>query len=144
MTVNVRFFIHTIHNGDNAKLTIFSFVSHRQRMPLDFMTDIIRFFTHTMYNRENAKLRIFSFLTERHCIQSNFMTDTIRFFIPTIHNGENANSAVFTLKLHTKSTPQTTKLNDLLIFSYIECSMETFHLSWTRQQYNPKILCLNC
>ena len=144
MTVNIRFFIHTIHNGDNAKLTIFSFVSHRKRMQLDFMTDIIRFFTHTMYNGENAKLRIFSFLTQRHCIQSNFMTDTIRFFIPTIHNGENANSAVFTLKLHKKPTPQTTKWNDLLIFSYIECSMETFHLSWTRQQYNPKILCLDC
>ena len=98
-------------------------------MQLDFVADVIRFFTHTLYNGEKAKLRIFSLLTQRKCIQPNFMTDTIRFFIPTIHNGENANSAVFTLKLHTKSTPQTTKLNDLLIFSYIECSMETFHLS---------------
>ena len=47
MTYSIRNFMYTMHNGDYAKLRIFSFIPQRQRMQPNFMKDSIRIFIHT-------------------------------------------------------------------------------------------------
>ena len=67
MTVNIKFFMYTIDNGDSTKLRIFS-----------FMTDTKTFFA--MGNGPKTKLKIFSFLiSQRQHIQPAFVTDAIIF-----------------------------------------------------------------
>ena len=48
MTDGIRNFMYTKHNGDNAKLRIFSFIPQRQRIKTNFMNDSIRTFIHTI------------------------------------------------------------------------------------------------
>ena len=47
MTDGIRNFMYTKHNGDNAKLRIFSFIPQRQRIQPKFMNDRIKTFIHT-------------------------------------------------------------------------------------------------
>ena len=47
MTDGIRNFMYTKHNGDNAKLRIFSFIPQRQRIQPNFMNDSIKTFIHT-------------------------------------------------------------------------------------------------
>ena len=46
-TDGIRNFVYTKHNGQNAKLRIFSFISQRQRMKPNFINGSIRTFLHT-------------------------------------------------------------------------------------------------
>ena len=65
MTDGIRNFIHTKHNKDNVKLTIFSFVSQRQRIQPTYISDGIRNFMHTKHNGENLNLKIFLVVPQR-------------------------------------------------------------------------------
>ena len=47
MTDSTRNFRYTMHNGDNTKLRIFSFISQIQRIQPNFMTYAIRTFAFT-------------------------------------------------------------------------------------------------
>ena len=47
MTDGIRNFMYTKHNGDNAKLRIFSFIPQRQRIQPNFINDSIKPFIHT-------------------------------------------------------------------------------------------------
>ena len=47
MTDGIRKFMYSNHNEDNAKLTIFLYISQRQRIQPNFITDSIRTFKHT-------------------------------------------------------------------------------------------------
>ena len=47
MTDGIRNFMYTKHNGDNAKLRIFSLILQRQRIQLNFMNDSIETFIDT-------------------------------------------------------------------------------------------------
>ena len=47
MTDGIRNFMHSKHNGDNAKLRIFSFIPQQQRIKSKFMNDSIGTFIHT-------------------------------------------------------------------------------------------------
>ena len=47
MTDGIRNFMYTKHNGDNAKLRIFSFIPQQQRIQPNFMDDSIKTFIHT-------------------------------------------------------------------------------------------------
>ena len=42
MVHDIRNFMYTKHNGDNAKLRILSFIPQRQQVQLNFMNDSIR------------------------------------------------------------------------------------------------------
>ena len=46
MTDGIRNFMYAKHNGDNAKLRIFSFMPQRQGIQPNFMNDSIRTFIH--------------------------------------------------------------------------------------------------
>ena len=46
MTDGIRNFMYAKHNGDNAKLRIFSFIPQRQGIQPNFMNDSIRTFIH--------------------------------------------------------------------------------------------------
>ena len=46
-TDGIRNFMYTKHNGDNAKLRIFSFIPQLPRMQPNFMNDGTRTFIHT-------------------------------------------------------------------------------------------------
>ena len=54
-----------MHNGDNAKLEILSFLPQRQSIEPNFMTDTISFFIHTIYNGNNANFGVFTFKLHR-------------------------------------------------------------------------------
>lgn len=120
------------------KIKNISFILQRQCMQTDFMTDTISTFIHTNHKEDSPKLRMLSFIPQRQRIQMDFILDTIRFLMHTKANRNNADSGVFPFKLYTKSTLQTTKSYALSIFSYMQCSMEIFHPSWTIQQNNSK------
>ena len=47
MTDGIRNFMYTKHNGDNAKLIVFSFIPQLQRIQPNFMNDSIKTFIHT-------------------------------------------------------------------------------------------------
>ena len=47
MTDGIRNFMYSKHNGDNAKLKVFSFIPQQQRIQPNFMNDSIRTFIHT-------------------------------------------------------------------------------------------------
>ena len=47
MIDGIRNFMYTKHNGDNAKLRVFSFILQRQLIQTNFMDDSIRTFIHT-------------------------------------------------------------------------------------------------
>ena len=47
MTDGIRDSMYSKHNGDNAKLRIFSFIPQQQRIQPNFMNDSIRTFIHT-------------------------------------------------------------------------------------------------
>ena len=49
MIDDIRNFMSTKHNGDNAKLIISSFTPQRQRIKANFMSDSIRNFIHDTY-----------------------------------------------------------------------------------------------
>ena len=58
-------FIHTMYNGGNAKLRIFSIALKRQCIQSDFMTDTIRNVIHTNRNGGKLRLRILSLIPQR-------------------------------------------------------------------------------
>ena len=99
------------HNGDNAKLRTFSFISQWQRMQLNFMTDSIRAFigTNSKHNLNNQNSEI------KH-INTTWTTKTTKSTWVSLirqslcsYNWGNANSWVFIFKLRNKPTTQTTK-----------------------------------
>ena len=47
LILRLKKFMYTKHNGDNAKLRIFSFIPQRQRIQPKFMNDRIKTFIHT-------------------------------------------------------------------------------------------------
>ena len=62
----MRHFMYTKHNGDNAKLRMFSFIPQRQRIQPNFMNDSMRIFihikqlnTHTQPGQPNPTVLIF-------------------------------------------------------------------------------------
>ena len=55
MTDGMRNFMYSKHNGDNAKLRIFSFIPQQQRIQPNFMNDSIRTFIHTKQLNTHAQ-----------------------------------------------------------------------------------------
>ena len=56
MTDGIRNFMYSKHNGDNAKLRIFSFIpQQQQRIQPNFMNDSIRTFIHTKQLNTHAQ-----------------------------------------------------------------------------------------
>ena len=47
LTDDIRNFMYTKHNGDSAKLRIYSFIPQRQRIQPNFINNSIRTFIHT-------------------------------------------------------------------------------------------------
>ena len=55
MTDGIRNFMYSKHNGDNAKLRIFSYILQQQRIQPNFMDDSIRTFIHTKQLNTHAQ-----------------------------------------------------------------------------------------
>ena len=55
MTDGIRNFMYSKHNGDNAKVKIFSFIRQQQRIQPNFMNDSIRTFIHTKQLNTHAQ-----------------------------------------------------------------------------------------
>ena len=55
MTDGIRNFMYSKHNGDNAKLRIFSSIPQKQRIQPNFMNDSIRTFMHTKQVNTHAE-----------------------------------------------------------------------------------------
>ena len=55
MTDSLRNLMFTKHNGDNAKVRIFSFISERQPIQPNFMTDSMRRIIHTKQSNSQAQ-----------------------------------------------------------------------------------------
>ena len=55
MTDGMRNFMHSKHNGGNAKLGIFYFIPQQQRIQPNFMNDSIRTFIHTKQLNTHAQ-----------------------------------------------------------------------------------------
>ena len=55
MTDGIRNFMYSKHNGDNAKLRIFSYIPQQQRIQPSFMDDRIRTFIHTKQLNTHAQ-----------------------------------------------------------------------------------------
>ena len=70
MSETIRSSIHTIHNGNNEKLTKTYYykdiILQRQHIKPNLMADVIRTFNHSINKRGKAKLRIFSFIPQDH------------------------------------------------------------------------------
>ena len=60
MTDTIRFVTHTIYNGENSKLEIFSFLPERQSIESNF-----KFFIHTIHNGDNVNFEY----SNSNCIQ---------------------------------------------------------------------------
>ena len=89
-TDSIRNFMYTKHNGDNAKLRIFSFIPQRQRIQPSFMNLTYQTTKHTNTTqtiKATTSTQV-SPLTHRLCS----------------YNWDNANSGVFVFKLCNKST----------------------------------------
>ena len=55
MIAGIRNFMYSKHNGDNAKLRIFSFIPQQPRIQPKFMNDSIRTFIHTKQLKTHAQ-----------------------------------------------------------------------------------------
>ena len=73
MTDSTRNFMYTRHNGDNAKLRIFSLILQLQRIQPNFMNDRIKTFihtkqlnTHTQPEQPNSAVFIFKLRKKTH------------------------------------------------------------------------------
>ena len=90
MTDGIRNFMYTKHNGDNAKLRIFSFIPQRQRIQHNFMNGSIRTFIHT--KELNTRTNWTTKTTTSTWV--SLVTQSLRSF-----NWHNVDSAVFIFKL---------------------------------------------
>ena len=55
MTDGIQRFMYCKHNGDNAKLRMFSFIPQQQRIQPSFMNDSMRTFMHTKQLNTNTQ-----------------------------------------------------------------------------------------
>ena len=55
VTDGIGSFMYTKHNGDNAKVRIFSFIPQQQRIQPSFMNDSMRTFIHTKQLNTHAQ-----------------------------------------------------------------------------------------
>ena len=115
MTDGIRNFMYSKHNGDNAKLKIFSFIRQQQRIQPNFMNDSIRTFVHTNQLKNTCTTRTTKTTT------STWISLVTQILYS--YNWDNANSPVSLFKL-------CQKLADFIHF--INHKFCTFH--WT-----PKI-----
>ena len=122
-TDDIRNFIYTKHNGDNAKLRISSFIPQRQRIQPNFMNHPYQttYQTNTTRTTRTTTSTLVSPLTQSLCS----------------YNWENANSGVFILKTHNISTNFVHFIHTNLCTSSIPKNLwtidyeqfRTFHLS---------------
>ena len=88
LILRLKKFMYTKHNGDNAKLRIFSFIPQRQRIQPNFMNHTYQTTKHTNTTRttKTTTSTLVSPLTQSLCS----------------YNRGNANLGVFIFKLHNK------------------------------------------